>query len=127
MLHHLLGIQKFASLLGHIAAGSSWENFVLNQIRSLLQPKDEPFYYRSQDGAEIDLLVRRNNAWLFGVEIKLSNAPKLTKGTYQAMEDLNLQKLYVISPEAEPFPLSKNIEVSNLASFLNRLVQNEFS
>lgn len=126
MLHHLLGISKFETLLGHIAAGSSWENFAINQIRSLMKPDDEPFYYRSQDGAEIDLLVRRNADWLFGLEIKLSNAPKLSKGTYQAMKDLKLQKLYVITPEAEPFLLQKNVEVCNLAGFLKTIENDDF-
>ncbi len=121
MLHHLLGITDFNTLMGNIGVGNSWEGFVINQIRSLLPPSDELYFYRTQDGAEIDLLVRRNNNWLFGAEIKLSNSPTLTKGNHIAMEDLGLKHLYVITPNADNYPLSKTIEVIGLLDFLERV------
>jgi uncharacterized protein len=43
------------------------------------------YFYRTQDGAEIDLLVKRENRWLAAVEIKLSLSPRLRKGTYIAL------------------------------------------
>ena len=121
MLHHLLGIQDFNSLMGHIAVGHSWEAFVINQIRSVLKPDDELYFYRTQDGAEIDLLIRRNNGWAMAAEIKLSNSPTLTKGTHIAMNDLGLKHLFVITPDSDNYPLAENIEVIGLLDFLEKI------
>ncbi len=118
MLHYLLGLSSFDTLLGNIAVGNSWEGFVISQIAAVLKPDDEMYYYRTQDGAEIDLLVRRNNQWLLAVEIKFSSAPSLSKGTYIAMEDLGIEKLYVITPEADTYPMARNVEVTNLTQFV---------
>ena len=78
MLHYLLGIGDRDSLFGNIAVGASWESFVIHQVRSVLNMDDEIYYYRTQDGAEIDLLIRRENRWLAAAEIKLSLSPKST-------------------------------------------------
>lgn len=121
VLHHLLRIKNFDSLLGNIAAGLSWENFVINQLRYLLLSTDQLYFYRTHDGAEIDLLVRRNNDWLFGAEIKLTNAPSLSKGTYLAIEDLGLKKLFVITPDSDNYLMHKNIEVIGLLDMLKRI------
>ncbi len=122
MLHYLSGITSYDALLGNILAGNSWEGFVINQIAAVLKSDDEMYYYRTQDGSEIDVLVRRNNRWLAAAEIKLTNAPSLSKGTYVAMEDLGLEKLYVITPEADTYPIAKNIEVTNIRQFMTELV-----
>ncbi|MDZ7848422.1 MAG: DUF4143 domain-containing protein [Owenweeksia sp.] len=123
MLHYLLGVSSHSALIGHIGAGASWENFVINQVKSVLSPDDECFYHRTQDGSEIDLLVRRNNQWLFGAEIKLSNAPKITRGNYLAMSDINLPKLHIITPEADNYLLKENVEVHSLRGFMDKLIQ----
>lgn len=118
MLHYLSGIITYESLLGNLVAGNSWEGFVISQILAVLKSDDEVYHYRTQDGSEIDLLVRRNNRWLLAAEIKLTNSPSLTKGSYIAMEDLKLEKLYVITPGSDTYPIAKNIEVVNLQHFL---------
>lgn len=81
------------------------------------------YHYRTQDGSEIDLLVRRNDQWLIAAEIKLTNAPSLSKGTFIAMDDLGIGKLHVITPGAETYPLARNIEVTNLMQLLEYLVK----
>lgn len=121
MLHYLSGITSYDALLGNIKPGNSWEGFVISQIAAVLKSDDEMYYYRTQDGAEIDLLVRRNNQWLAATEIKLTNAPSLSKGTYIAMEDLGIEKLHVITPGADTYPVARNIEVTSLARFLEYL------
>lgn len=123
MLHYLSGITSYDALLGNIMAGNSWEGFVISQIAAVLKSDDEMYYYRTQDGTEIDLLVRRNNQWLAATEIKLTNAPSLSKGTYIAMEDLGIEKLHVITPGADTYPVARNIEVTNLTKFLNYLAK----
>jgi predicted AAA+ superfamily ATPase len=126
MHHHLAGINSYTTLLGHITAGPSWENFVINQIRSILPHEVQLYFYRTQDGAEIDLLARLNNSWLWGLEIKLNPQPKLSKGNYIAMQDLNLPQLMVVVPQAEVYPLDENIRVIGLPNLLVEL-NNEYN
>lgn len=121
MLHYLAGITSLENLLGNAVSGDSWEGFVIDQIASLLRSDDEMYFYKTQDGSEIDLLVRRNNRWLLAAEIKLTNAPVLTKGTYIAMDDLGIEKLYVITPSADTYPIAENIEVIGLVKLLEYL------
>ncbi|MEO0554182.1 MAG: ATP-binding protein [Bacteroidota bacterium] len=121
MLHYLQGIHEYDELLGNMYVGNSWEGFVMHQVQAVLETDDELYYYRTQDGAEIDLLVRRNNKWLAAAEIKLTNSPSVSKGTYVAIEDLKLDLLYVITPGAETYPLRENILVIGLIDFLKKL------
>ena len=118
MLHYLSGIGSYDALLGNVLLGNSWEGFVISQIAAVLPSDDELYYYRTQDGAEIDLLVRRNDRWLAAAEIKFTSAPSLSKGTYLAMEDLELEKLHVITPDTDTYPMAENIEVTNITQFL---------
>ncbi|SEF58385.1 ATP-binding protein [Algoriphagus boritolerans] len=121
MLHYLLGIFNRDSVFGNLILGSSWESFVIAQVSSVLLSDDEMYYYRTHDGAEIDLLIRRNNSWLAAAEIKFSSAPVLTKGTYIAMQDLDIELLHVIVPKNENYPLAKNVRVIGLRGFLEFL------
>lgn len=125
MLHNLLGISSLENLFGNIVLGASWETFIINQVAAVLNSDDEMYFYRTQDGAEIDLLIRRNNQWLAAAEIKFSSAPILTKGTYIAMEDLGIPQLHVIVPKDENYPMAKNIRVIGLRGFLEFLDQSK--
>jgi predicted AAA+ superfamily ATPase len=125
MLHYLLGIFNRDSVFGNLILGSSWESFVIAQVSSVLLSDDEMYYYRTHDGAEIDLLIRRNNRWLAAAEIKFSSAPVLTKGTYIAMQDLEIPLLHVIVPKDENYPLAKNVRVIGLIGFLEFLEQSK--
>lgn len=122
MLHYLLGIKGMEGLYGNIAVGSSWEAFVVHQVKSVLHIDDEVYFYRTQDGAEIDLLIRRENRWFAAAEIKLSLSPKLTKGTYIAMEDLGIDKMYLITPGEDSYAYDSKVEVVGLRGFLEKLV-----
>ncbi|MPR34829.1 ATP-binding protein [Salmonirosea aquatica] len=121
MLHYLTGINDFESLMGNVRVGNSWEGFVIGQIASILESDDELYHYRTQDGAEIDLLVRRNDRWLLAAEIKLTNSPTLTKGTHLAMQDLGIDHLHVITPSADTYPIAEKITVISLGSVLEKL------
>jgi len=42
---------------GHPSAGSSWEGYVIEQIIREAPEFSEFYFYRTQNGAEIDLLM----------------------------------------------------------------------
>ncbi|MFO7825805.1 MAG: ATP-binding protein [Cyclobacterium sp.] len=121
MLHYLLGIKTMEGLYGNISVGNSWEAFVIHQVKSALLPDDGIYYYRTQDGAEIDLLIRRENRWFAAAEIKLSLSPKLTKGTYIAMKDLEIDQLYIITPGVDKYAYDSKAQVIGIQGFLKKL------
>ena len=46
-----------------------------------------------------------------GVEIKFSSAPKPTKGFWQALQDLQIDRAYVIAPVPRRYPLADRVDV----------------
>ena len=50
-----------------------------------------------------------------GFEIKLSDAPRVTKGFWNACADLQLSRAYVVAPVISSWPLSDTVQVIPLA------------
>jgi len=57
ILHALLDIHDLEELLGHPVAGASWEGFVIENTLRCLPSGTEHYFYRTQAGAEIDLIL----------------------------------------------------------------------
>ncbi|HMS66682.1 MAG TPA: ATP-binding protein [Saprospiraceae bacterium] len=119
VLHSLANINTYESLVDHVLVGASWEGFVINQIRFAVGKKVELFFYRTQVGAEIDLLIVRNNKPYIAIEIKNSNTPSISKGFYLACEDVGVEHKYIITKSEGGFTL-KNTKVVGLVEFLTR-------
>lgn len=120
LIHCLLGIESYNDLLGHPCLGNSYEAFIISTITEHL-PRYTPCFYRSSNGAEIDLIMEKGLKKI-AIEIKSSQAPKPTKGFYNALEDIGPDKAYVIAPVTEPYPIQKDIWVHNVRSFLKELL-----
>lgn len=118
ILHALLRIETLADLQGHPAIGSSWENFVIQQVKGHLGNRFEYHFYRTHDGTEMDLVLCRGGAPVMCAEIKYSLSPTLTKGMKLAMEDLGTEKNFVIIPTDERFPIHEKMEVIGLRGFI---------
>lgn len=116
IIHHLLRIPDFNVLLGHPVAGGSWEGYVLEQVITLLGQHQQPFFYRTADGAELDLVVESALRIKFAVEIKLSDRPQLSRGTTVALQDLGNPPLLIVTPGAEDYQLRENVWVCNIHS-----------
>jgi len=110
MLHALLNIASLNDLAGHPIVGASWEGWVLEQIAQLLDPSWQLSFYRTASGAEMDIVAERGNRKI-GFEIKFSSAPKVSKGFWSAMSDLQLEQAYVVAPVEVGYPLAANVEV----------------
>jgi predicted AAA+ superfamily ATPase len=109
LLHSLLGIADRRSLEGHPKVGASWEGFVIEQLLAR-RGGIRPYYWRTQGGAELDLLLIHRGQRL-GVEVKRSDAPKVTPSMRSAMSDLKLDALYVVYPGRVPYALAERIDV----------------
>ena len=118
ILHHILGLQHFNDVMGHPVAGESWEGFVIQQVISYYGNRFDYTFYRTQDGTECDLVISKGITVLACIEIKLSDAPKITKGFTISIQDLKPQHAYMIVPNCdEPYKLNEKITVCDVAGF----------
>jgi predicted AAA+ superfamily ATPase len=108
VLHTLLAIDSFDALHGHPKLGASWEGFVVEQIIACAQSRDV-YFWSTHSGAELDLLVFKSGKRI-GFEIKNTDAPRTTKSMRVSISDLGLDRLLVVYPGAESYPLDKGIE-----------------
>jgi len=116
LLHALLGIKNDKELYTNIKLGASWEGFALEEIIKKWQANEnECFFWRTQDKAELDLLIVKDGKKI-GFEIKYSDKPKTTKSMLIAINDLKLDHLYVIHPHKKTFPLADKITAQSLES-----------
>ena len=105
----LSGISDGKQLHTYPRLGSFWEGFALEEvIRSLQASEEECYFWATQGGAELDLLIIKNGKRL-GFEIKYSDSPKVTKSMRIALSDLQLDQLIVMYPGTRIFPLSESI------------------
>jgi hypothetical protein len=119
--HTLLRIKTFEDLLGHPSIGASWEGFVIEQIVSLLPQNSELYFYRTNAGAEIDLLCMDQKNQPLPIEIKYSLSPSVSRGFWNAYEDLSCKRGYVVYPGKEMYPLGKNVSVLPLEMLESQL------
>lgn len=109
LLHELLGIDTPKALVSHPKLGASWEGFAIEQVLAT-EPHDEAFFWATHQGAEIDLILRRGER-LAGIECKRSDAPKMTPSIRIALEDLGLDRVVVLYPGEQRYPLADKVEV----------------
>jgi len=121
LLHAMLGLSTYTDLLGHPVAGGSWEGFVIEQITAVMPPSLRAFYYRTHHGAEAGLVLVNGLKPVSAIEIKLNNAPVISKGFYQTLHDLGIRKGYVITPAADRYPV-QNVEVMSLPVFIEYIL-----
>jgi len=109
ILHYLLQIESRAELDRHLVLGSSWEGFVVEHVIRILDLDDlEVFTWQTAARSEIELIMR-HRGHLFGVEVKHSTTPKVTRSMRLTMDDLSLKTMFLIYRGDEIFELDKGI------------------
>lgn len=116
LLHQLLQIPSHDALLQHPRLGASWEGFVIEQLLTSWRP-DGAWFWATHGGAELDLLVQQGGRRI-GVEIKRADAPRLSASMRQALKDLELDELIVITPGERSYRLHERARVVTLAEAL---------
>lgn len=110
LLHTLLDVPDARALEGHPRLGASFEGFVIEQILGALRvPPSNAFFWRTHDGAELDLLVVRGKTRL-GFEVKYTSAPSLGPSMRIALEDLRLDRLFVVHAGTERWSMAERVE-----------------
>ena len=121
LVHSLLEIEDGYQLQGHVAVGTSWEGFVIESIINAVAPRLKPYFFRTQDGAEIDLVLERAGKPFIAIEVKRSSAPKVQHGFYLACDQLNIMHRYVIAPVDEAYPIKGGVQVLGLGAALGAI------
>lgn len=119
VLHGLLDIRGFDHLLANPSVGHSWEGFVIQEIAAHLPGNIEMYYYRTQNGSEVDLVLTRGMETLAAIEIKLSDSPSLSRGNTIAFSDLMAKFNFVITPGSDDYLMRENLRVCSIFTFLN--------
>ena len=124
LVHALLGLPNLDAVLGHPIAGSSWEGFVMEQLINAA-PQAQACFYRTSNGAEVDLVLTFRNQQTWVIEIKRSSAPTVSRGFYQAATDLDAVRKLLVAPVAQPFPLKDGIVVVDVMTAIRWVTEQE--
>lgn len=120
ILHYMLGIETMDDLIGNPKMGASWEGFVIEQIAALLKMNRKIFFYRTHDGAELDLVIEKGGKPLAGVEIKYGSDFRPNKGNTMALKTLQTKHNYVVVQGKDDYETSSGFRVCGLAVFLKK-------
>ena len=126
LLHALLGLADHDALAGHPVVGPSWEGFVIENLLAVAPPRTMASFYRTQAGAEIDLLLEipgKRGPW--AIEIKRGLSPRLGKGFHHAREDVRPERAFVVHPGEERYPVSKEVEAVGLREMMTLVERGE--
>ncbi len=105
----LLQLRTLADMQSHPKLGASWEGFALEQVLSTLDARD-PYFWATHAGAELDLLLTIGGR-RFGFEFKYGDAPARTRSMLVALQDLNLDRLFIIYPGDQEYEIEDKIAV----------------
>jgi len=115
LLHHLAGLRQPSELPAWPRRGHSFEGLVIEELaawanRTIVKP--EVFFWRTQAGAEVDLLIADGRR-IIPVEIKLGAAVdgRSLHGLRQCMADLSLRRGFVVYTGTERRTLDGRIDL----------------
>ena len=125
LVHELLGIGTLETLAGHPVVGSSWEGFVIENLLACAPARTEACFYRTNAGAEVDLVLKCRNGETWAIEIKRGLSPVLKPGFFSAVEDIAPDKAFVVYGGQETYRLKPGIEVIGLTRLQELLLARE--
>jgi uncharacterized protein len=114
ILHGLLELETLNDLLGHPVCGLSFEGHCIDNLIQAAGSRRVPYFYRTQVGAEIDLVLEQGGKPEIAIEIKRSSAPSPERGFAVACDDLQIGQRYVVYPGTERFPLRHGAQAIGL-------------
>jgi predicted AAA+ superfamily ATPase len=121
LLHCLMRQTAFADLEAHPKLGASWEGFALEQVLSITGDRDA-YFWATHGGAELDLLVNWGGK-KYGFEFKYGDAPSMTKSMHTVLNDLKLERLFVVHPGKDSYVMNDQTEAVAITELRARLAQ----
>jgi uncharacterized protein len=123
LTHALLDLETWEQVLGHPVAGASWEGFAVENLIAVAGDRRTPYFYRTEDGAEIDLLFERGGAVDMVIEIKRSTAPTLSRGFNLARRALKPREAYLVHGGTDSWPMADGVTAIGLRELMRRLAE----
>jgi uncharacterized protein len=121
LLHALLGLATLDDTLSHPIAGASWEGFVLEQLLAAAGPTRTAMYFRTEKGAEADLVLERGGQVEMLVETKRSSAPTISQGFRRVCDDLSPREAFVVHGGTAQWPMGGGVTAIGLRDLVLRL------
>jgi uncharacterized protein len=121
LAHALLDLETWDDVLGHPIAGASWEGFVIENLVAAAGDRRTAYYYRTAEGAEVDLLFERAGRVEMMIEVKRSTVPELSKGFRLAQELLKPKEAYLVHGGSDTWPIGKAATAVSLGELMQRL------
>ena len=87
---------------------------VLEECIRRHDPMVTPYFWRTSNGAELDLLLVRGDQRV-GIEVKRADAPRITPSIRSALVDLKLDRVTVYYPGNRRYSLSEHVDVVPVA------------
>jgi len=115
----LLNIESFQQLTGNPVFGSIWEQLVLSNLTGHF-PSAKFFFYRTSAGSEIDIVMKYKSK-IFAIESKATLSPVLSKGNYNAIQDIDPDYTFVVIPAKKGYPMKKSIDVVSLDGLVENI------
>ena len=122
IFHALSGIEQLEQLISHRSVGASWEGYAIEQVRRCLPERWQLSFYRTQAGAESDLILSSPNGKIHQIEIKRSFSKPVGRSFSQVAEDLQPANRIILVAETDPFPRSDGSWVYGLRYFLREIL-----
>ncbi len=116
---NLLSLRSFEDISGHPAIGAVWEQIVLTNLKGTFVDASF-FYYRTSHGAEVDLVMQWENN-VFVIECKTNPQPTLSRGNYNAIEDIRPFHSFVVIPTQSSWSFKEGVDVVSLDALITRL------
>ena len=123
LVHALLGIGDFDGLLGHPVVGASWEGFALENLLDAAPFNTVPGFYRSSNGAEVDLLLDVPGQGLWAIEIKRAANARPQRGFHSACDDIQPVRRLLVHAGDERYPVGDAVEAVGLRLLSEELRQ----
>lgn len=121
IVHAQLELNNSEHIVGHPVAGLSYDGMVVENLIQAAGERRQAYYFRTQDGAEIDLVFESGGTPELAVEIRRSSAPALDKGFSTACDALGITARYVVYAGDQGYPLRRGAQAIPLGEMVGRL------
>ncbi len=121
LVHALLDLETLHDISGHAVAGASWEGLAIETLIAAAGDRYTPSFYRTADGAEVDLVLERGGVVAMAVEIKRNSAPAPSKGLRLACDVLQPQEVFIVHGGSSEWPAGDGITAIPLQTLAVRI------
>ncbi len=121
LLHALLDLETWNDVIGHPVVGPSWDGFAIENLIAAGGERRTPYFYRTADGAEIDLVFERGGKVELAIEIRRTTAPSVSRGFRLACTTLRPSEAYVVHGGTEEWPMADSVKAISLRRLSQQL------